>query len=193
MKAILAKPLEGRGVIALSDDPARGRGARRAGGGRQASGDAREGPAELRHAERPRRRPPRTLIADDHVPTRARVRVILEQAGFEVCAEVGSARRAVQAAVSERPDICLLDINMPGNGIAAAAEISARLPSTAVVMLTVSSEEQDVSESLRAGARGYVLKDMDLTRIPETLRAVLAGETAVPQRFNRFRDPPDDG
>jgi CheY-like chemotaxis protein len=192
MTAILPQPLQGRGVTALSGDPAGGCGAGQAGGAHHTSGDEGERADASRQAGHPRGRAPRTLIADDHVPTRARVRAILEQAGFEVCAEAGSAKRAVQAAVKERPDICLLDINMPGNGIVAAAEISARLPDTAVVMLTVSSDEEHVTAALRAGARGYVMKDIDLTRMPETLRAVLSGETAFPRRFNRFRDPPHD-
>jgi DNA-binding NarL/FixJ family response regulator len=137
-------------------------------------------------------RPPLTLIADDNVRARARVRVVLEQAGFEVCAEAGNASAAVQAALRERPDICLVDVNMPGDGIAAAAEISAQLPETAVVMFTVSSDEKDVSESLRAGARGYLLKDMDFARLPEALRTVLSGELALPRRFEHFRSPRRD-
>jgi DNA-binding NarL/FixJ family response regulator len=160
-----------------------------AGGTHHASRDRSEGADE---GSRPARRPLRTLIADDNVRARARVREMLEGAGLQVCAEAGNARAAVEAALRERPDVCLLDVHMPGGGIAAAAEISARLPGTAVVMLTVSSEEKDVSESLRAGARGYLLKDMDLARIPETLRAVLAGEVALPRRFERFRNPPRD-
>jgi CheY-like chemotaxis protein len=195
MTAIVRKPLGGCGVTSLSGHLAGGSGAHPSGqgGGRHHTpGDEHEGPDELRHGAPPQRRSPRTLIADDHVPTRARVRAILEQAGFEICAEAGNAAAAVQAAVRERPDVCLLDINMPGNGTAAAAEISAQLPETAVVMLTVSAEEKDVCESLRAGATGYVLKDMDLTRIPETLRAVLAGQVALPRRFERFRSPPHD-
>jgi DNA-binding NarL/FixJ family response regulator len=156
MEAILGKPLEGCGVIYLA-----------------LYARFEPGPSAPRA--------PRTLIADDHVPTRARVRVVLEQAGFEVCAEAGNARAAVKAAVRERPDICLLDINMPGGGITAAAEIRARLPETLVVMLTVSSDEKDISESLRAGATGYLLKDMDFAQIPATLRAALAGEPTPPR------------
>jgi DNA-binding NarL/FixJ family response regulator len=122
----------------------------------------------------------RVLIADDHVPTRAGVRKVLEARGFEVCAEVGTAQAAVKAAVRERPDVCLLDVAMPGSGIRAAAEISSRLPETSVVMLSVSYDEQDVADSLRAGAKAYLLKDADLVLVPDALRDVLKGEAKPP-------------
>ena len=87
----------------------------------------------------------RVLIADDHVPTRDDVRRALEADGrFVVCAAVGNAAAAVQAAVRERPDICLLDIRMPGRGLAAAWEIAGRLPQAKLVMLTVSDEDSDL-------------------------------------------------
>jgi DNA-binding NarL/FixJ family response regulator len=124
--------------------------------------------------------PLRVLIADDHVPTRARVRKILERAGFLVCAEAASTQAAVEAALRERPDICLLDIHMPGNGITAAEEIGTRLAETVVVMLTVSHEQQDASDSLRAGASGYLLKDMDPALMPDALHAAMRGERAIP-------------
>jgi DNA-binding NarL/FixJ family response regulator len=122
----------------------------------------------------------RVLIADDHVPTRARVRRVLEQAGFDVCAEAASAERAVEAALLELPDICLIDVHMPGSGIAAAAEISQRLEGTAVVMLSVSHDSADASQSFGAGARGYLLKDMNPARIPAALRAAMRGELPAP-------------
>ncbi len=123
----------------------------------------------------------RVLIADDHVPTRAHVGRVLERAGFHVCAEAGSAGSAVEAAVRERPDICLLDVHMPGSGITAAAEISARVAETVVVMLTVSHEDDDVTDSLRAGARGYLLKDMDPAQMLAALSSVMRGERVIPR------------
>jgi DNA-binding NarL/FixJ family response regulator len=121
------------------------------------------------------------LIADDHPPTRAGIRSSLEQDGFVVCAEVADAPSAVEAAIRERPDLCLLDIHMPGNGIAAAKEISARVPESAVVILTVSRSDDDVFDALRAGASGYLLKDMDAARLPIALKGVLKGEAALPR------------
>jgi DNA-binding NarL/FixJ family response regulator len=120
------------------------------------------------------------LVADDHPPTRAGVRVALENGGFSVCAEVGDAVSAVEAAVRLRPSVCLLDIHMPGNGIAAADEIGRRVPEAAVVMLTVSQEDEDLFDALEAGAIGYLLKDTSPLRLPDALRAVLRGEAALP-------------
>jgi DNA-binding NarL/FixJ family response regulator len=123
------------------------------------------------------------LIADDHPPTRAGIRSSLEQDGFVVCAEVADGPSAVEAAIRERPDLCLLDVHMPGNGISAAGEITARVPETAVVVLTVSRNDDDVFDALRAGASGYLLKDMDAARLSAALKGVLNGEAALPRRL----------
>lgn len=98
-----------------------------------------------------------------------------------MCAEVATAADSVAAADRERPDLCLLDVQMPGNGIAAAAEIAARLPETAIVMLTVSDCDDDLFAALRAGVQGYLLKDMDPARLALALEGVLAGEAALPR------------
>ena len=139
-------------------------------------------------------RPLRVLIADDHVPTRAGVRAALEDGGCAVVAEVAHADAAVEGASRERPDVCVLDINMPGGGISAAARIAERLPGTAVVMLTVSSDDGDLFAALRAGALGYLLKDMDPARLAAALRGVLSGEAALPRTLvarvlEEFRAP----
>ena len=123
----------------------------------------------------------RVLVADDHAPTRAGVRASLGEEGFEVVGEASNARSAIKLAVELQPDVCLLDVHMPGGGIAAADEISRALPHCAVVMLTYSREDDDLFDSLRAGARGYLLKDMDPDRIGPALRGVLAGEAALPR------------
>jgi len=127
-------------------------------------------------------RPIRVLIADDHPPTRADMRVAVEQdPRFVVCAEVSDGAAAVEAALRERPDICLLDIRMPGSGIAATREITTRLPATRVVMITVSLDDEDLFNALRAGAMGYLLKDIDPRRLPHALSDVLAGRAAIPR------------
>jgi DNA-binding NarL/FixJ family response regulator len=125
----------------------------------------------------------RVLIADDHPPTRAGVRIALEGGGFEICAEAGDAHSAIEAALRERPDVCLLDIHMPGDGIHAAEAISHELPDAAVVMLTVSREDTDLFDALRAGASGYLLKDIDPARLPLALHGVLEGEAALPRQL----------
>jgi DNA-binding NarL/FixJ family response regulator len=136
----------------------------------------------------------RVLLADDHLPIRVDIRETLELSGrFEVCAEVGDGAAAVREAVATRPDLCLLDIRMPGNGLAAAWEITSRLPSARVVMLTVSRNDNDLFAALRAGASGYLLKDVDIDRLLEALDGVLLGEPAISKELvarlvSEFRD-----
>ena len=124
--------------------------------------------------------PIRVLIADDHPPTRAGVRLALERDTFKVCAEAADGPTAVAAARRERPDVCLLDINMPGDGIKAAEEISRELPETAVVMLTVSRSDSDLFDALRVGASGYLLKDIDPARLPLALQGCARGRGSAP-------------
>jgi DNA-binding NarL/FixJ family response regulator len=125
----------------------------------------------------------RVVLADDHPPVRAGVRAALERDGFVVCAEAADGPGAVKAALREKPDIVLMDINMPGNGIAATGEIARQLPETAIVMLTVSRADADLFDALCAGASGYLLKDMDPSRLPHALRGVLDGEAALPRHL----------
>jgi DNA-binding NarL/FixJ family response regulator len=127
----------------------------------------------------------RVLIADDHVPTRAGVRMALERGGLEVVAELGNADEAIRAAARLRPEVCLLDIEMPGGGIRAAREISTALPSADILMLTVSHDESSVFDAIRAGASGYLLKDMDPGTLPDAVRRVAAGEAVLPGRLVR--------
>lgn len=123
----------------------------------------------------------RVLIADDHPPTRAGVRQVLEADGLVVVAEVSDGPSAVAAALETSPDVCLLDIHMPGGGVRAAYDITTARPDTAVVMLTASRDDDDLFEALRAGASGYLLKDMDPDRLAAALRGVLDGEAALPR------------
>jgi DNA-binding NarL/FixJ family response regulator len=137
----------------------------------------------------------RVMVADDQARTREAVRFALEQdERFCVCAECADAAGAIHAAVRERPDVCLLEVKMPGGGVAAAWEIRARLPRTRIVMLTASREDSDLFAALRAGASGYLLKEMDPRRLPQALDAVLCGEIAIPRELvghlvDEFRDP----
>jgi DNA-binding NarL/FixJ family response regulator len=120
------------------------------------------------------------LLADDHAVARSSVRSDLEELGFEICGEAGDAEGAVLEAIRSHPDICLLDVGMPGSGIAAARAIRDRVPETRVVMLTVSRDPADVSAAVDAGAVGYVLKDLETERLAELLADVLEGRTVLP-------------
>jgi DNA-binding NarL/FixJ family response regulator len=141
--------------------------------------------------------PLRTLLADDHAPTLDELRDTLDaDPRFTVVAAVRHAPAAVNGAVRTRPDLCLLDIGMPGNGIAACWEISARLPQAVVVMFTVSAAENDLFAALRAGASGYLLKDTDPRQIPDLLVGATTGQAPIPPnlvarmvRHFRHRDP----
>ena len=136
----------------------------------------------------------RTLIADDHAPTREDIRLALEgDPRFTVVAEVPDAFGAIESAVRERPDLCLLDVHMPGDGVRATWEISARLPQARIVVLTVSLDDRHLFGALHAGASGYLLKDMDFARLPAALVDVMEGRGAVPRTLlplliDRFRD-----
>jgi DNA-binding NarL/FixJ family response regulator len=125
--------------------------------------------------------PIRVLVADDHAPTRRDVRRIFDaHPQFEVCAEAADAVSAVTAAIESKPDVCLLDIRMPGGGIAAAWEISARLPHAKLVMLTVSRDDRDLFAALRAGAAGYVLKEDPASVLVGAVATVLRGDGVLP-------------
>lgn len=123
----------------------------------------------------------RVLIADDHRDWRSAVAEALDIEGFQVCGQADDAEAAVALTLDLMPDIVLLDINMPGGGIAAAGAISREAPDIAIVMLTISRNDEDLFDALRAGARGYLLKDIDPARLPIALQGALTGEAAVPR------------
>jgi DNA-binding NarL/FixJ family response regulator len=121
------------------------------------------------------------LLVDHDRASRAGVRLALARHGFEVCAEADSADSALRAARRERPDLCLVEADIPGGGALAAGTLLGALPGTAVVMLSASVDDERLFAALRNGARGYLLKDMDPARLPAALRGVLDGEAALPR------------
>lgn len=123
------------------------------------------------------------VVADDHPTIRLGVRMALMEDGMRVAAEAADRDGAVEAVVRERPDVCLLDIQMPGGGIEAAITIATVAPETAVVMLTVSTKTEHLLAALRAGAVGYLPKDTPPDRLGAALRGVLGGEPALPRAF----------
>lgn len=124
----------------------------------------------------------KVLLADPDAPTRAGIRFALEEGGFDVCAEPADAGAALQAALRERPAVCLVDMGLPGGALAAVEAIGDRLPATKFVLLGDSAEERAVLAAVMAGASGYLDKDMAPTRLLATVRGVLKGEAALSRR-----------
>jgi two-component system nitrate/nitrite response regulator NarL len=118
------------------------------------------------------------VIADHHAAFRAGIRAALEADGFVIAGEADDATSTVSTAVLTRPDICLVDVVMPGNGLNAVAAIARRSPTTTIVVLTVSSAA-DLLAALERGASGYLLKGMPAGELAKTLRAARNGEPAL--------------
>lgn len=123
----------------------------------------------------------RVLIADDHSRMRGALREDLERGGLEICAEAGTGAEALAAARRERPEVCLLDVHMPGDGLAAATAIRRALPATKVILMTATPDEEGALAAARAGAEGYLAKDVNPRRLPQIVRAVAGGEAAYPR------------
>ncbi|HBY99652.1 MAG: response regulator transcription factor [Ardenticatenaceae bacterium] len=120
------------------------------------------------------------VIVDDHPLFREGVAHTLQiDSDFEVVGQGASADDALGLARDLLPDLILLDITMPGGGVAAAQAIAAACPVTKIVMLTVSEEEDDVLAALKAGARAYILKGISARELVRVLRAVYAGDVYV--------------
>jgi len=122
----------------------------------------------------------RFAVIDDHPVVRRGLAVTLaEEADFEVVAEGATADDAVKAVREKRPDVVLLDVTMPGGGLAAAREISKLRPDTKVIMLTIREDQDTVRAALKAGARGYITKGVDAFDLIASVRKVLTGESYV--------------
>ncbi|MFJ8826304.1 response regulator [Streptomyces sp. NPDC102467] len=129
----------------------------------------------------------RVLLADDEAMIRAGVGAILAAGGdFEVVAEAGDGREALALAQAHRPDVALLDIRMPRlDGLAAAEEITATVPGTAVAMLTTFSEDAYVARALGGGATGFLLKSGDPHELMAGVRAVAGGAAFLSPKVAR--------
>jgi DNA-binding NarL/FixJ family response regulator len=124
---------------------------------------------------------PGVVLADSEIPMRTGLRTALEAAGFTILAETGDAGGAVQAALAHRPQVCVMAVGLPGDGIAAAAQIHQLVPEIRLLMLTAEHHDQEMFDALRAGADGYLLKTTSAGRFPEAVRGLLAGEAALPR------------
>jgi DNA-binding NarL/FixJ family response regulator len=138
--------------------------------------------AGARPEERPGRPEPiRTLIVDDHALFRRGLEMVLdEEDDIELVGQASDGSEAVEKAGESLPDIVLMDIRMPrSSGIEACRAMKAVAPSAKIVMLTISDEEEDLFEAIRAGASGYLLKDLPLDEVAETVRAVHGGQSLI--------------
>ena len=120
----------------------------------------------------------RILLADDHTILRKGLRLLLErEPDFRIIAEAANGRDAIEAVSRETPDVVLMDIAMPlMNGIEAAKRISQEHPKTAIIILSVHSDEAYVLRALKAGARGYLLKDSAESDLLQAVRSVASGK-----------------
>jgi DNA-binding NarL/FixJ family response regulator len=121
------------------------------------------------------------LIAAERLPTRVGLRLALEPEAR--CTEAADADSAVDAAVRERPDVCLLGLDASGQGLRAANEIASRVPSAAVILLTNRLDEDEFMAAVRVGASGYLTNTVDPARLPYVVQGALRGEPAVPRKF----------
>jgi DNA-binding NarL/FixJ family response regulator len=131
------------------------------------------------------------LLVDDHVLFRQGLRRILEdEPDFTVVGEAADGGEAVALAARLRPDLVLMDVKMPGiGGAEATRRIRAAQPETRVIMLTVSARDEDLFASVRAGARGYLLKNARLDQVVEALHRARAGEALIaPAMAGRLLD-----
>jgi len=130
--------------------------------------------------------PIRLLLADDHALVRNGLRVLLEKEGFQVSAEARDGQEAVRLATAVHPDIAVLDISMPLlNGLDATRELKRNALSIKVILLTRHDEAQYVTEALRAGVKGYVLKNQAATDLVEAIQQVARGGVYLSPNISR--------
>jgi two-component system nitrate/nitrite response regulator NarL len=129
--------------------------------------------------------PIRVLLVDDHTLFRSGIKALLmRQPGFEVVGEAGDGLEGVKRAISLKPDVVLLDLHMPGiSGKEAVQAIAEDAPDTRVVMLTVSENAEDLVDTLRAGALGYLLKNIDADYLIDSVRRAADGEAVMSQQM----------
>jgi two-component system, NarL family, response regulator YdfI len=125
--------------------------------------------------------PIRVLVADDHLIIRQGLRLILEiEEGLEVVGEASNGEEAIRQCALLQPDVVLMDLRMPGmDGLTAIERLHVEQPEVAVVILTTFNEDDLMMRGLRAGAKGYLLKDTDRETLFNTIRAAKRGETLL--------------
>jgi two-component system, NarL family, response regulator YdfI len=141
-------------------------------------------------------KPIRVLIADDHLIVREGLRLILEaEPGFELVGEASDGAEALELADKHHPDVVLMDLRMPRmDGLTAIEHLREQQPDIAIVILTTFKEDDLMRRGLKLGARGYLLKDTDRTKLFNTIRAAARGETLLqPEIIEQLVSPPEVG
>ncbi len=121
----------------------------------------------------------RVLLADDHALFRDGIASLLRAWEHEVVGQAADGPTAVTLAIELRPDLVLMDVSMPGGGLVATRELAGRAPGVAIVMLTASEDIEDLFQAIRAGARGYLLKNLEARELRSMLEAIARGEAAI--------------
>jgi DNA-binding NarL/FixJ family response regulator len=120
--------------------------------------------------------PVRLLLADDHDLVRQGLKALLERQGFQVVCQASNGQEALRLAAKDKPDVAIMDISMPVmNGVDGAREMTKSSPKTKVILLTQHDEDQYVTEALRAGIKGYVLKNQAAEDLVHAIREVCRG------------------
>jgi len=120
------------------------------------------------------------MLVDDHALVRSAVRQALDAPDIEVVGEAATAAEALDLATRLRPDVLLLDINLPGtDGLSVLRELAPRLPATRIVMLTVSEDRRDLLQAVRNGAAGYLTKDLGPAALQRAVRGIRSGDLAM--------------
>lgn len=125
--------------------------------------------------------PVRVLIVDDHALFRRGLKMVLDnEEGIDVVGEAGDGAEAVTMAEETVPDVILMDVRMPKrSGIEATRSLKEMLPNAKILMLTVSDEEADLYEAIKAGASGYLLKEISIEEVAEAVRAAHSGQSLI--------------
>lgn len=126
----------------------------------------------------------RVVLVDDHALVRSAVRQAITAPDIDVVGEASNAEEALLVALEHRPDVLLLDLDLPGvNGLQLVRELAPRLPETKIIILTVSTARRDLLEAVRAGAAGYLTKDLSPEALVRSIRGAREGDLPMPRRM----------